>query len=88
MIQIRAKLHKKCIRLLDRSYDEMLESISKAIDSGAVDIDGWDDINESMVLPKAILTAILQIESTQYDCKGTCYEKQIRKDVKNLKPFL
>ena len=32
-----------------------------------------------MILPKCIVTAILQDESTQYEGKGTSFEKQVKK---------
>jgi hypothetical protein len=74
--------------MLIESHKKALESIDKALDSGCVDIDGWDEETSPMILPKCIVTAILQNESTQYDAKGTSFEKQIKKEVRNIRYFL
>jgi hypothetical protein len=41
-----------------------------------------------MILPKCIVTAILQNESTQYEAKGTSFEKHVKKEAKNICSFL
>ena len=41
-----------------------------------------------MILPKCILTAILENEARQYTARGTNYEKQMKKEVKNIQYFL
>jgi len=38
-----------------------------------------------MVLPKAIVTAILKNECHQYTGKGTCFERWVNKRVKIIK---
>jgi len=35
-----------------------------------------------------ILTAILKQESTQYEAKGTSFEKEVKEQVENLRYFL
>ena len=62
--------------MLDESHEAMIKNIDKVLNSGAIDIDGWD---EKMILPKTIITAILQKESIQRDGRGTSYEKQVKK---------
>lgn len=74
--------------MLKQSHEEMMKKIDKALNSGAVNVDGWDEINSPMILPKCIVTAILQDESTQYDGAGTSFEKQMKKDIRNLRYFL
>jgi hypothetical protein len=74
--------------MLKQSNKAMLEKIDKAINSGAIDIDSWEEDNKPMVLPKTIVTALLESESTQYRGIGTSHEKRIKKDVKNLRYFI
>ena len=74
--------------MLKESCEQMMKKIDKVIDSGSVDIDGWDENNKPMILPKCIVTAILVNESKQYEGKGTSYEKLIKKEVENIRLFL
>ena len=74
--------------MLEESHTIMLKKIDRALNSGAVDVDAWDEKNNPMILPKCITTAILQNESTQYEGKGTSFEKQVKKEVKNIRYFL
>lgn len=74
--------------MLNESHESMLKKIDKALNSGAIDFDSWDENKNPMILPKCIVTAILQSESAQYDAKGTSFEKQIKKEVKNIRCFL
>ena len=74
--------------MLNESHEAMLKKIDKALNSGAVDVDEWDKTNNPMILPKCILIAILQDEATQYEAKGTSFEKQVKAEVKNIRYFL
>lgn len=74
--------------MLKESYEDMISKIDKALNSGAIDIDNWDEKNRPMILPKCIVTALLEEESTQYTGSGTSFEKEIKKEVKNIKYFL
>ena len=74
--------------MLNESHESMLKKIDKVLNSGAIDIESWDENKKPMILPKCIVTAILQNESTQYEGKGTSYEKQVKKEVKNIRYFL
>lgn len=75
-------------RLLKNSFDEMFDEVKKAINSGAIDIEQWDQNVNPMILPKIILVALLENEAERNYGKGTSFEKQIKKEVKNLKLFL
>jgi hypothetical protein len=70
--------------MLEESYHAMIKKIDRALNSGAIDIDSWDKDKFPMITPKIIVTAILKNESSNYEGKGTSFEKQIRKEVKNL----
>ena len=74
--------------MLKESYENMIKKIDTAINSGAVDIESWDESSNPMILPKCIVTAILQNESKQYEGKGTSFENIVKKEVKNLRYFL
>jgi len=74
--------------MLKQSFNDMIKKIEKVLNSGAIDIDSWNKNNKPMIIPKCIVTAILQDESTQYEGKGTSFEKQIKKEVKNIRYFI
>ena len=74
--------------MLKESFASMIKKVEKALNSGAIDIDSWDENNNPMILPRCIITAILQDESTQYEGKGTSFEKQVKKEVKNIRYYL
>lgn len=74
--------------MLNNSHEAMLKKIDKVLNSGCVDVGSWSRDNSPMILPKCIVTAILQDEATQYEARGTSFEKQIKKKVKNIRYFL
>ena len=74
--------------ILKESFDAMIKKVEKALNSGAIDVDSWDENYNPMILPKCIVTAILQDESTQYEGKGTSFAKQIKKEVQNIRYYL
>ena len=74
--------------MLTESYEAMIKKIDKVLNSGCVDVESWNKDSSPMILPKCIVTAILQNESTQYEGKGTSFEKQVKKEVKNIRYFL
>jgi len=74
--------------MLERSIPAMEDNLKKVLNSGAIDVDNWDENNNPMILPKTILIALLESEADQYKAKGTSFEKEINKGVKNLKYFI
>ena len=74
--------------MLTESHEAMLNKIDKVLNSGCIDTESWNKDNSPMILPKCIVTAILQNESTQYEAKGTSFEKQVKKEVRNISCFL
>lgn len=84
----KVKIKSLVSEMLNDSLNAMLNKIDKVLESGAVDVDGWDETHNSMILPKCIVTAILQNESMQYEAKGTSFEKQVKKEVKNIRYFI
>ena len=86
--QKKREIKKLTKSMLKDSLKDMQEKIDKALNSGAIDIDSWDNENGKMILPKTLLVALLENESTQYLGKGTDFEKKVRKDANNIKYFL
>lgn len=84
----KGKIKKLVKDMLIESHKKALANIDKALNSGCIDIDNWDENINSMALPKTILTAILEEEARQYSARGTSFEKQIKKEVNNIKYFL
>jgi hypothetical protein len=82
------KIKKLVKDMLIESHRKAVLNIDKVLDSGCIDIDGWDEKNAPMILPKCILTAILEGEARQYTARGTTYEKQMKKEVNNIRYYL
>ena len=74
--------------MLKEYFGAMIKKVEKALNSGAIDVDSWDENYNPMILQRCIVTAILQDESTQYEAKGTTFEKQIKKEAKNIRYYL
>lgn len=83
-----AKIKKHVEDMLKYSYEAMLKRIDDVLASGAVDVQAWDEKYAPMLLPKTIVSALLQRETVQYMGKGTDYEKRIKGDVKNILYFI
>jgi len=84
----RNKIKALAIQMLQDSQKEMEAKIEKALNSGALNIDDWDENSNSMILPKVIVVAIMEDEANQYKATGTSFEKEVKKEVANLKCFL
>lgn len=82
------ELKKMVTEILTDSHNYMLNKIDRALNSGAIDVESWDKSNGKWILPKTIATAILIDASTKHNASGTSFEKQQKKDVKNLLLFI
>ena len=77
------------IDMLNDSHKKALENVDKLLNSSAINIDNYDTNNTPMILPKSILTAILEYEAKQYaPPKGITNERKIKQDIKNFGYFL
>jgi hypothetical protein len=76
------------IGMINESKNAMKRDLVRVLNSGAIDIDAWDFNNAPMVLPKTIITALLKKESESYTGRGTKYEKEIKKNVANIRYFI
>ena len=81
-------IKKLVVEMLKESQEEMIEKIDTIIESGAVDVENWNENFNKMVIPKTIVTALLENESKQRDGRGTSFEKQVKRDVKDICNFL
>lgn len=84
----KAKIKKLAIEILKESHKKSIEKVERALNSGAIDIESWDENNGKMLIPKSIVCAILIDESKQYDASGTSFEKKVKKDIKNIGYYL
>lgn len=78
----KAQIKKLAIQMLKESFEAAKKKVDKALNSGAIDIDSWNPNSNPMIVPQAIVTAILIDESKQYDGSGTSFEKQQKRDIK------
>lgn len=74
--------------MLNNSHKEMVNKIDQILNSGPIDVDNWDIIHNPMIIPKCIVSALLEEESKEYNGKGTCFEKSMKKEIKNIKYFI
>jgi hypothetical protein len=82
------KIKALVIEMLKNSHDQMVKKLDIVLSCGAVDPDSWSETDKPMILPKCIVTALLESESTQYGAKGTSYEKHVKKEVRNIRYFV
>ena len=82
------KIKKLVIDMLIDSHRKALLNVDRVLNSGCIDTASWDENDAPMILPKTILTAILEEEARQYTARGTRYEKQMKKEVRNIKMFI
>jgi hypothetical protein len=78
------KIKQRTLDLLKESYEQAVKKVDKALNSGAIDTEGWDENSNPMITPKAIVVAILTDEVHQYNCVGSSFEKQIKKESRNI----
>ena len=74
--------------MIGYSQEAMLEKLERVMNSGCIDIEGWDEENGKMLLPKAIMTALLESEHYQYSGEGTTYARKQKKEVRNIRYFI
>jgi hypothetical protein len=82
------KIEALVIEILNDSKEAMVKKITMALNCGALDIEDWDENKSPMIVPKIIIAALLESESTQYSARGTSFEKKIKKEVKNLRYYI
>lgn len=86
--QKKRKIKSLVKEMLKESHNAMMGKVDRVLNSSAIDLDAWCESHNPMILPKCIVTAILQNESRQYEGKGTSFEKTVKREVKNITYFL
>lgn len=84
----KAKIQRLAKQILKSANEAALKKIEKLLESGAIDVEKWDANNAPMLLPKAMIAAILLSEAEQLDGKGTSFEKKQKKEIKNFRCFI
>lgn len=82
------EIKKRALDMLEKSYEAAKKNVDKALSSGAIDVDSWDENSNAMLLPKAIVVAVLTEEASQHDCAGSSHEKYVKKEAKNISLFI
>ena len=84
----RENIEKKVEELLNDSYIDAKQKLSKALNSGAIDIENWDPNHNHWLLPKIIAIAILEDLGDELRPRSGDLVKKVDKEVKNVKLFL
>lgn len=72
----------------DLFKNQLLPKVERAINSGAIDPDYWDERNEDMILPKCIVIAILEDVADNCKTNNKTIKRQMNREIKNLKLFI
>ena len=88
--QKKAKIKELVKELLKDREKEIEKKIDRALNSGCINLDLWDEVNAKMRIPKTIACAIMESEAYSFTPIGcsTKLVKQVKKDVKNIKLFI
>lgn len=81
-------IREHAVDMLKDVHKNAIAKVYRAIESGAIDVEGWDEKNKPMILPKSIVCAVLYSEIEQYLSKRTSFEKEVQKNIKNLRCFI
>jgi len=73
--------------MLNDSFLEQIKTVDKVLNSGAIDIDSWNEEDKPMLIPRAIATAILAAELRQFEARATIY-KEVKKIIRNILYFI
>lgn len=79
------QLKAKTKELIKNSTKHMVENIDKAIASGAIDLNSYED---NYILPKILLCALLKEEMHQYKPLGDDRKKTMQKEIDNIYSLL
>lgn len=76
------------LSMIDEVNSHMKDNLKKLFESGAIDIESYDTENNPMILPKCIVSALLESEIQQYNGRGTSFEKKNKQEIRNLRYFI
>jgi hypothetical protein len=73
------------IEMLNDSHKAMLKNLETIINSDSIDLDNWDEKYTPMLLPKMIVTALLENDAKQYSLpKNYPNARQLKQQIKNI----
>ena len=75
------QIEKLSRHIISECVKDMRKNVKRALESGAIDVDRYD---AKMIWPKAIVIACLKDEIHELSCKGTSWEKTIKKESENI----
>lgn len=75
------QIEKLSRHIISECVKDMRKNVRRALESGAIDVDRYD---AKMIWPKAIVIACLKDEIHELSCKGTSWEKTIKKESENI----
>ena len=70
--------------MLKESQKAMFKKLNSLLIDGAIDIDNYNPDYDGLLLPKAIVSALLESEVQQYNGKGTSFERSQKKEIKKI----
>jgi len=76
------------VEMLNDSHEAMLGKIDRVFKSGCVNVEDWDCSVGKMILPKCIVAALIEDETTQYYGKDTSFAKSVKKEIANIRKFI
>lgn len=88
--QKKAKIKKLVLEMLKARKSIINEKIDRALNSGCIDVDKWDEKTAPMITPKCIIVAIMETEAYSFSpigCSKTII-KESRKETNNIKLFI
>jgi len=82
-------IKKIVFEMLENDLCNINEKIDRALKSGCIDVEAWDENCNPMILPKSIIVAV-------YEDRARCFHpskdskryKEVRKNVKNISLFI
>lgn len=74
------------IEMLNDSHKAMLKKLETILNNtDVIDLENWDEKNAPMLLPKMIVTALLESDSKQYSLpKNYPNARQLKQQIKNI----
>jgi hypothetical protein len=84
--QKREKIKELTLTMLRQSYETMCKKVDTAVQT--LNTDNWDENENPMILPRCVVVAILENEPLQHNGTGTCFEKEMKKEVKIIRYHL
>ena len=84
----KAAIRALVLEMLNKSFEEAVHKVDTVLNSGCIDIEGWDEKKAPMFIPKCILKAVLEREAYNYAGNRTGLEAKIRKESLNIQKFI